>query len=36
MFWTTFLVLKNIKSLSIRRLENRFGKLVLKAVSQND
>lgn len=36
MFWTTFLVLKNIKSLSIKCLKNRFGKLVLRVVSQND
>lgn len=36
MFWITFLVLKNIKSLDIKYLKNRFGKLVLRMVSQND
>ena len=36
MFWTTFLALKNIKLLNIRRLKNRFGKLALRAVFQND
>ena len=36
MFWTTFLVLKNIKSLIIRQLKNRFGKLAFVATFQND
>ncbi len=36
MFWTTFLALKNIKSLIIRHLKNRFGKLAVSAAFQND
>ena len=35
-FWTTFLWLKNIKSLIIRQLKNRFGKLLYFVVFQND
>ena len=35
-FWTTFLLLKNIKSLAFRDLKNRFGKLYFIEVSQND
>ncbi len=36
MFWTTFLLLKNIKLLIIRYLKNRFGKLYFFMVFQND
>ena len=35
-FWTTFLLLKNIKPLIFRCLKNRFGKLYFVEVSQND
>lgn len=34
MFWTTFLLLKNIKLLIIRYLKNRFGKLYFFMVSK--
>ena len=36
MFWITFLLLKNIKSLIFRDLKNRFGKLYFFMVFQND
>ena len=35
-FWITFLLLKYVKSLIIRYLKNRFGKLCIFVVSQND
>lgn len=35
-FWTTFLWLKNVKSLIIRQLKNRFGQLLYFMVFQND
>ena len=35
-FWTTFLLLKNIKLLITRYLKNRFGKLYFFMVFQND
>ena len=36
MFWITFLALKNIKSLIVRYLKNRFGKLAVFVTFQND
>lgn len=35
-FWTTFLVLKYVKSLKIRRIKNRFGQLCKMVVVQNE
>lgn len=35
-FWTTFLVLKYVKSLKIRCIKNRFGQLCKMGVVQNE
>ena len=35
-FWTTFLVLKYVKSLKIKYIKNRFGQLCKIAVVQNE